>query len=261
MVHEPSITWPAPPALPIGELHPDFFIPSEKMTIEVKSSEHVDGLFDSALLQAKGQVHFSPEAESGALVFLDRDYQETDWFPVVVTEEDAEEIEAIAAAVVHAGKTGELPPRVCERPTDGIQHMCPFIESCFEGWQPPEQEEHVDASAVVSEAYLAKRDLDAKKAELKPFEERWELARASLEEVQLPPGVDVLAGSVLVKRTLVSESERFSLSKAVKLGLVGAAFRETFDSCISRVSSHSRWSFKRVGDEPLDVDYGDTPPF
>ena len=260
--HERAVPWPTGNgSLPIGELHEDIYIASEKLVVEVKSSEHIDGIFDSALLQVKGQVHFDKEAEVGALMFVDRDYQETDMFPVMLTDEDREEIESIAAAVVHAGKTGELPERVCGRPSDGVSHMCPFISRCFEGWEPPEAEERKDIAPAVTTAYLAKRNLDEARAQLKPLEEAWDTAKAALEEIEIPPGVDVVAGQVVVKRTAVAGSERFSLSKARKLGLFTEVDGERFSSVISTSEGHNRWTFERVGDQPLDHDFGDDVPF
>jgi len=256
--HEPAVAWPAPPALPIGELHPDFYVPSEQMTIEVKSSEAVDSMFDISLRQAKGQVHWHPQAQLGALVFLDRDYQETDVFPVIVTGEDRVELDGIAAQVIEAGKTGDLPERVCTKPTEGIGRMCPFIRQCFEGWEPPTVAEREDIAPVVAEAYLAKRDLDQRKAELKPYEERYDEARAALDEAELPEG-KTLAGQILANHILVRGSRRFSLSKAEKAGF--PLDEEIYGSFISHSEGHSRWSFERIGEEPLAVDYGDDPPF
>lgn len=260
--HERAVPWPTGNgSLPIGELHEDIYVASEKLIIEVKSSEQVDGIFDSALLQVKGQLHFDKEAEMGALMFVDRDYQQTDMFPVVLTDDDREEIEGIAAAVVEAGKTGELPPRICGKPGDGVQHMCPFITQCFEGWQPDPEEQRPDIEPLVAEAYLAKRALDEAKRQLKPLEERWDAARAALEETELPAGREVLSGQVLVKRTAVAGSERFSLSKAKKLGLFTESDGERFSSVISLTSGHSRFSLEKVGDEPMDLGFGDEAPF
>lgn len=260
--HERAVPWPTGEGkLPIGELHEDIFIAADKLVVEVKSSENIDGIFDSALLQVKGQVHFDPDAETGALAFVDRDYQITDMFPVVLTDDDRDQIEAIAANVVHAGKTGELPARVCANPGEGQQHMCPFISQCFEGWERPADEERTDIEPLAVEAYLAKRDLDAAKAQIKPLEERWDAAKEALEEADLPAGVLVAAGGVSVKRTAVSSSETFSLSKARKLGLFTEVDAERFSSVISQRAGHNRFALERVGDEPLELDYGDDVPF
>lgn len=258
--HERAVPWPTGNgSLPIGELHEDIYVAPDKLIIEVKSSEQVDGIFDSALLQVKGQLHFDKEAEMGALMFVDRDYQQTDMFPVVLTDDDREEIEGIAAAVVHAGKTGELPERICSRPADGIQHLCPFIGKCFEGWEPSASDEQPDLAPQATEAYLAQRDLSEAKARLKPLEERWEAAKAALDELELPPGLEVATGQLTVKRTAVSGSERMSLSKARKLGLFTEADGERFSSVISHTAGHNRYTIQRVGDEPLDQDFGDVP--
>jgi hypothetical protein len=256
--HERAVPWPSPPALPIGELHTDFFVPSERLAIEVKSSEAVDSMFEISLKQVKGQVHFDPDCDVGALVFLDRDYQETDVFPVVVTDEDAKELEATAAAVIEAGKTGTLPERTCSRPQEGIGKLCPFIRECFAGWEPPHTEEREDVAPLATEAYLAKKALDQAKADLKPLEERYETARAALADADLPAG-ETAAGQIVVKRTVVSGSRRFSLSKAEKAGF--PLNEEIYGPFITHTEGHSRWSFERVGDDPLDIDYGADPPF
>lgn len=260
--HERAVPWPTGNGrLPIGELHSDIFIRDEKMVVEVKSSEHIDGLFDHALLQLKGQVHFDPEAELGMLMFVDRDYQPTDTFPIVLTDDDRAELNQLADAVVHAGKTGELPPRVCSHPGEGVSHLCPFISRCFEGWEPPEVEERPDIAPLVAEAYLAKRNLDTAKAELKPLEEAWENARSALDGAGLPDGVEVPCGGVAVKRTAVSGSERFSLAKARKLGLFTEVDADRFASVISQTAGHSRFTFVRRDDQDLGLDFGDDAPF
>lgn len=260
VIPEPAVAWPGPPELPIGEMHPDFFVPAEKMTIEVKSSEAVDSMFDQSLLQAKGQTYWHPEAEVGALVFLDRDYQETDWFPVLVTDDDVEQLEDIATQVVEAGRTGELPERTCLRPQEGVGKFCPFIRECFEGWEPPVVEPRDDLAQIAAEAYLAKRDLKTAEAELKPLVERWDAAKAALLEADLPPG-ETPAGPITIKRVDVSGSDRMSLSKARKAGLWTEAHSEIFSSFISHTEGHTRWDLRRDDDTPLDLDFGDTVPF
>jgi hypothetical protein len=260
--HERAIPWPSGNGqLPIGELHQDIYVKSEKMVVEIKSSESIDGMFESALLQVKGQLHFDPEAESAALAFVDRDYQITDMFPVVLTDEDREELDGIAENVVLAGKTGELPPRVCGNPGEGVSHMCPFIRQCFEGWEPPPLEERDDIGPIVSEAYIAKRDLDAHRAVEKSLEERWNEARAALEAADLPPKLPVQAGAVTVKRTPVAGRETFSLAKARKLGIFAEEDAARFESVISVGEGHSRFTFERADDTPLDIGAGDDAPF
>lgn len=260
--HERAVAWrQGNGQLPIGELHEDIYVRSEKMIVEVKSSENIDGIFDSALLQVKGQLHFDPDAETAALAFIDRDYQITDMFPVVLTDEDREQLDGIAANVVLAGKTGELPERVCGKPGDGLSHMCPFITECFAGWEPPVDEERPDIEPVVAEAFLAKRDLDHAKAQLGPLEERWDAAKVALEEAELPPKLPVLAGQVMVKRTPVAGRESFSLAKARKLGLFSDEDAARFDAVISVGEGHNRFTLERVGDEPMDLGFGDEAPF
>lgn len=248
VVPEKASVWPGPPALPVGELHTDFFVAPEKLAIEVKSSES-ESLFSEYLTQLAGQVYWDDEAESGQLVFLDRDYQPTATYPLVITDRWVEVLEETAAAVVEAGRTGELPPRTCEKASDARGKFCPFAGRCFEGWSPP-LTTRADAAEAVAEAYLADRDLSEAKRSLKPLEERWEAARARLDELDLLEGRTV-AGPVEVARTIVRPSERFSLKKAREAGF-GAVFDdEPLASFVKPAAGHSRYRLRRISDDPL----------
>src|SRR5262245_55516940 len=57
VVFESAVAWPAPPALPIGELHVDIAVTSERLAVEVKSTVHVDSMFDSAVVQLAGALY------------------------------------------------------------------------------------------------------------------------------------------------------------------------------------------------------------
>jgi len=163
VIEEAAVPWPAPPELPVGELHVDVIVKSERLGIEAKNTKWVDSLFDSAVLQIAGGVHFSPDLDTGLVVFLDHEYQVTDEFPVFLTDELVEKVETIAAQVVEAGKTGTLPERVCEKPSDARSHLCPFAEHCFSDWAAPPPSEREDLSQLASEGWLIQRDLKAKK--------------------------------------------------------------------------------------------------
>lgn len=254
VIHEKAVPWPNP--VPIGELHTDLVVVPERLAIEVKSSESVDSMFEAAMTQLAGQVHYDEDVDKGLLVFLDRDYQETDAFPLILTGEWVEIVEGIAKKVVHAGKTGELPERICARPSDGLSHLCPLIDKCFEGWEPPPAAEMKDAAAIATRAYLAKRALDSAKGELAPLEEEYDAAKQALLEAGFPEG-DTIAGPVLVKHTMVRGSHTFSLAKARKSGVWTGVDDERFHAFVSQNSGHSRWTFERVGDEPLDLGLDD----
>lgn len=259
---EKAVAWPAAPALPAGELHTDVVVKPERLAIEVKHSEYIDSNFGEYMTQLAGQVHWDPDVDAGALVFLDRDYQEIAMFPLVITDEWVGIVEGIADEVIEAGKTGKLPARTCERPGDAVGKFCPFAETCFADWEPEPAALHHEAEAAATEAYLADRDLKAAKSALKPLEERWEAAKEALAEVELGAGENA-CGNITVKVTEVSGSQRFSLAKALKSGVWTTMHDELFHPFISRSDGHKRYSFYREGDEPLNIgiDDDEPPPF
>jgi len=260
VIREKAIPWPNT-GLPVGELHQDFFIPSERMVNEVKSSES-DALYDAYATQTAGEVYWDDDAEYGALTFLDRDYQETAVYPILITDTTAELLESIASQVVECGKTGTLPPRVCQKPADGISLFCPFIEQCFDGWVAPEVVDGDPALAsLFSEAWLAKQAAKAAAAEQAAANERWEDAKARLADAGLEPG-ETLCGGIRVKRIDVRDSEKLDLSKARKAGVWNALQDELFGPFLKLSGGHTRFDVERVDSEqPLDLDFGDEAPF
>ena len=56
VIFEMGVPWPAPPALPVGELHIDVGLISERIAIEAKSSIYVDSMYDAAVIQLAGAV-------------------------------------------------------------------------------------------------------------------------------------------------------------------------------------------------------------
>lgn len=260
--HEVAVAWPTEPH-PIGELHTDFVIEPERMAIECKSSESPDSLFDSAVTQVAGAIHWSPDVDHGAVVFLDRDYQETDMYPVVLTDSLVDEVESIAKQVVDAAQTGELPKRVCGKPSDGRGHLCPFIDGCFAGWVAPEipENEGETIPTLATTAYLARQRYDAAKSISDEAEKEWKAAAGELIEAGCPEGESTVPG-LIVKRTVVADRQTFSMSKARKAGLWSAAHDELFDPFMSMGGGHSRFDFRRIEGEELEhEDYGEEAPF
>jgi len=207
-------------------------------------------------------VHWHPEVENGAVVFLDRDYQETDMFPVVLTDTLVEEIEDIAAKVVRAGQTGELPERICGRPSDGRGHLCPLIDKCFEGWEAPKipEAEGELIAPLATDAYLAKQRYDAANSEKNAAEAEWKEKRDALIEAGCPEGESLVPGLV-VKRTVVADRQTFSMAKARTAGLWTSMHDEMFHPFISFGGGHSRFDFRRVDGEELEHDFGEEAPF
>lgn len=262
VIFEMGVPWPAPPALPVGELHIDVGVISERLAIEAKNSVYVDSMYESAVLQLAGALHFGREHfDSGLLVFLDNDYQITHEFPVFLTDELIEKVESIAAAVVEAGKSGTIPERICAKPADGRGHFCPFIEHCFKGWVPPPAIERDDLSKLASEAWLIQRDLKAAKGNVGELQERWDEMKAQLSEIEIPPGVDVFAGPVKIKRIDVKGRETFSKAKATTAGVWTNLDDERFGPFVKLGEPSVRFELYRTEAGDLDIDYGDEAPF
>jgi hypothetical protein len=131
-----AVPWPNE-GLPLGELHTDAFIVPLAQPIEVKS--HLAGApSQHDLIQLAGEIFFDEEAgDTGALVVLDRDLNER-ILTVTLDDELRGEVQARAQALLDGVLNDRPPERVCMKPSDGRQHLCPFIEHCFEGWEQPE---------------------------------------------------------------------------------------------------------------------------
>jgi len=262
VIEEAAVPWPAPPELPVGELHVDVIVKSERLGIEAKNTKWVDSLFDSAVLQIAGGVHFSPDLDTGLVVFLDHEYQVTDEFPVFLTDELVEKVETIAAQVVEAGKTGTLPERVCEKPSDARSHLCPFAEHCFSDWAAPPPSEREDLSQLASEGWLIQRDLKAKKGEEKELQAAWDEWKQRMAAAA-PELIEAMAGSIRVKRIDVKGRETFSLAKARTAGAWGPGDEERFGPFTKIGDPSVRFDLTRTeaGGGDLDLDFGDEVPF
>lgn len=260
VIREKAVPWPAE-GLPAGELHEDAFVVTEGMPYEIKS--HLDGdPMDSDFLQLKGALHFDQDVKEkvGALIVIDRDLK---WeaLPVFLRDEDIEEVEQRAADVIRAGKTRELPARVCEKPADARGRMCPFAEVCFAGWERPDPL-HLDGDIALvaldlmhaqtraaAAAKLAK-ELDAEK---KAIAER-------LTEWDLVPGLEYSGAGVRVKRTHVDATEKLSLKNLRDAGALTDELDTVLRPFITASGEHDRWKITPVDEIELDEDdFGEAP--
>lgn len=266
ITREKAVPWPAT-GLPIGELHEDAFVATEGMPYEIKS--HAGGqIMDSDFLQLKGALHYDQDVapdggpKVGALVVIDRDLK---WeaLPVFLTPDDVEEIEQRAADVIRAGKTGELPDRVCEKPSDARGHLCPFADTCFAGWQRPDPK-HLDGDIALLAIELGHAQ-DAERAARKIASEHEAVRKELAERLagwELEPGVEYMGAGVRVKRTHVNDVERLSYSELKKSGMLDEELAARLGPFVSRSGAHDRW--KVVADaeaELIDADFGDEAPF
>lgn len=264
IIREKAVPWPAE-GLPVGELHTDAFVTTEKRPYEIKS--HFDGEpMDSDYVQLCGQIHFDPDVDDnvGVLVVIDRDLR---WeaLPVVLTDERVEQVEAIAAQVADAGRTGVLPEKVCQRPADGRARMCPYVDLCFADWEPPDA---LDLSGDVAELAREAARLDAARkplqAEAALADSAYKAAKAKLDQVELQPGRDYVGDRVVLRKTVVADRESLSLKKAREAGMWTAAHDELLGSFVSLVGGHSRYRIDVVGGneqatDPCADEFGPVP--
>jgi hypothetical protein len=267
VTREKAVPWPVD-QLPVGELHEDAFVSTEGMPYEIKS--HADGsLMDSDYLQLKGALHYDQDVVApagkpkvGALVVIDRDLQ---WqaIPVYLTDDAIEEVEQRAADVIRAGKTGELPDRVCEKPGDARGHLCPFAEKCFAGWSPPDPV-HLDGDIglLAIELMHAQTAERAKRKEAAAIEEERKAIAERLAEWNLVPGLEYRGAGVRLKRTKVDDSEKVSLSQLKKAGAFTPELEVALRPFINASGGHDRWSVKPDADAGLTADdFGEEAPF
>lgn len=258
---EKAVPWPnGNGAMPVGELHQDVYVRSERTVFEIKS--HLSGEpSDTDYVQLAGEVLYDPDVETkaGTLVVIDRDLK---WEAIpVLAEHYREQIEETARQVIEAGKTGELPQRVCEKPADARSLMCPFADRCFADWEPPDPE-HLDGdlAALAIDLKLAQDAERQARAVVDEAEKRRKEIAATLAEWELQPGVEYVATGVSLKRTKVEDSERLSLSTMRKAGAVTRELEQQLAPFITRSGGHDRWTVKRTLDVvPTNEDFGDVP--
>lgn len=259
VIPEMAVPWPAPPALPIGELHVDCALISERLAIEVKNTIWIDSLFDSAVLQVAGAVHYSDKFDAGLVVFLDHDLQVTHEFPVFLNDELIEKVESIAAAVLASAQPGgPMPDRICEKPSDGIGHFCPFIAHCFgEDWEPEPARVEAERSELASRGWIIQRDLRAANGNVEELQKQWDAWKEEALELGLPLG-ETMAGPIRMKHSEVKGAETFSLKKARTAGVWTALDDERFGPFVSIGKPSHRYDLKKTeAGAPLDLDFGD----
>jgi hypothetical protein len=259
VVLEKPVLWPNG-GLPVGELHTDVFVKPERMAVEVKSTAQPESLIDSALTQLAGEVHFDPDADKGLLAIVDPNDLAEELLPFRLTDEKREQVEAIARQVVDAGTTGELPARVCEKPSDGLALFCPFIDTCFADWTPP-LPETLDSNELRGLVYQAAGHKHTRDALQDRVEEADAAYRRDLERLaaHLEPGVDYQVGSISIRRTVVKGRTTYRIPAALKCGVVSEEQLAPFTKI---GEPHERWTIEGnlTGFEP-DDEYDDSIPF
>lgn len=270
VVREKAIPWPDS-GLPLGELHTDVFVKPEKMAVEVKSAMSPASILDDAITQLGGEIRYDDDAQVGCLAIADpTGWRDIELIPVLLTDELQERVESIAGQVVTAANGGDMPARVCQKPSDGRGKFCPFVDVCFADWQAPDP---LDLDGDVARLALELKEAQdverARKAEVKDAEERRKELAEQLAGWELVPGMDYVGSGVKVRRTHVGDSPRFSFSKADKAGIFKSpiwtsAHEELIAPFVSLSGSHDRWAVTvsdRRNVPASSEDFGDDAPW
>lgn len=271
VVREKAIQWPDG-GLPLGELHTDVFVKPEKMAVEVKSSTSPASILDDAITQLGGEIRYDTDAEVGCLAIVDpTGWRDTELIPVLLTAELQERVEAIAQQVVGAAAGGEMPKRVCEKPSDGRGKFCPFVDVCFSDWQAPDPLNlDGDVAELLVEYKLAQDDEKAAKAVVGEKETRRKELGEQLAGWELLPGVEYVGPGVRAKRTHVAASEKLSYSTLKKAGVLQSSIwtpehDELIAPFVKLSGAHDRWKVDLVGATTVSStaaeDFGDDAPW
>jgi hypothetical protein len=250
---------------PLGIGHIDVYLKQTKTAIEVLSSAHAsDDMVQSKLLQLTGYIEHDPYVENGVLVVLNpSDFWEERYIVNTETEAYAElvaEMHARIDKVLAWRDTGEIPARVCGKPSDAWGHFCLHAEHCFEGWTKPEIVPNEDplVHELSINLYRAKQDEHAAKERVTEHEEKRKAIQAQLAE-HLEEGEHEI-GSLTIKRTVVNRKPTLDLKKAL---LAGAVTPDALEPYMKDGATYSTWYVDRHGDAPLVIpgEFGDEAPW
>ena len=246
--------------------HADIYVKPEKLIVEVVSTTNPSGqILEDKMTQLKGYVHFDPEAEIGALYIINpSSLEREDVWTVSSTDEDREELENRAAEIVKAfGTQGRLlPDRICAKPSEGRSHLCPFVETCFAGWEPPPA---IPLDGVVEglapALYHADQGVRAARDMLSVAEDHRDEIRNQILEAGLEPGEYEGAG-VSIRLTEVKGRETFQFAAAKKARQWTSMDDERLGLFVKIGQPSYRWKVEAVGEVPAPEHvYGDDIPF
>jgi hypothetical protein len=238
------VSWPA--GDPVGTGHIDFYVPHERMAIEVVSNAGGQ-LPDYKALQVAGYALNHEHAEQAVVRSVDTHSGDERIYPIVLDELEPR-VREIEAQVV-AGLEGELPSRVCATPWDGPAQWCPFVEPCFADWTPTPIDELLATrgeATLIAELADAEDLVGTRKAALERAVEKRDELRARVAPL-IAPGEPVICDGIRVRRGADYESTSFSLKAAHD---AGHNLPKRFDPFVRTSTVSGRWTVKRLDDKP-----------
>lgn len=250
VLREVEVEWP------LGTGHADAFVIPDALLVEVKSTVTPtlsSPMFDMAVEQLRIYLRYYDPAEQAALILINpSDLSSEQVFQVGLAEGDVDRIDAVVELIA----AGELPERVCAKPSQAKGRLCDFAVPCFEGWEPDDYAVN-ESPAVVAAArrlYEAKQKIAAGKGELREAEEEKKAAEGELADL-----VDVGAtatGPWLVTRTHVRRQPTFSVKAALAAGYPA----ESLERFMQPGAEYDTWRVDKAT-TPTDIDFGDDAPF
>jgi hypothetical protein len=212
--------------------HVDLLVPEwDRKHVEIKSTTAIDKLpgcgvdvggvkTTSAVLQVVGGAAFDPEGGVAEVVTVSPVDLQTRSYPVTLTDDLVGAAKETAQIVTSAVRTGELPPRPCKTPADGIARFCPHRDVCFEGWQPDDPIQlHAEVADLAEQLVDVDGQLRVTTGREKELKEQRDGIRDQLRG-WLTPGKTYQVDGVELKRIDVKGRETFSLKDALAAGAV-----------------------------------------
>lgn len=245
----------------LGVMHPDVIVVETSTVVEVLSSAHAsDEMVKSKMLQLVGQIEHTG-AKGGAVVVVNPSNPlEYEIFPIARSSDTygelVDEMRKRIAAVQHWSETGEIPDRVCSKPSEARGHFCQHAEHCFTGWTPPDPDEVLtseEAIAAATATYLAKKDerelkvsYDAAVSTRKELEARLSDVVELAQLGGAPKKLQI--GPIEINRIEVKDHAEVALKKARDAGAWTKEHDELFAPFLGMKGGHVRFNIDRVGD-------------
>lgn len=251
-----------------GVGHIDAFLRPTRTAIEVLSSKWADDLMvQRKLLQLVGYMEGYPSAKNGCLIVLDpSDFTEERWPVAKDTDTYRALVETMrerVAALERWRDTGELPARVCRKPSEAIGHFCRHATTCFEGWEePPPVSVIDDPEAMRLAADLAKAKAEERTAKVAVA--TWEEERKTCEQkLAALDGVadiegDIRIGSFVVKRVHVRRKPSLDVKKAEVAGMLNLELLAEF---MKPGADYWTTTIERQEQDAVPGDFGDEAPW
>ena len=258
---EREVPWPG------GTGHADIYVRPTKTLVEVVSAVSPSAkMLGLKIEQVKRYLHYDPDAELALVEHIDPSrLAPIDSFPVRLTDGEGERIDREVAGLLASLDSGgaDLPDRVCARPNEARQYLCPFASACFNGWEEPvadiDSPEAWDlgAEGLRLQARRQDRGIDKRK-----IDEEWRDWQLRCQSAGVPEGTSRVGGA-LIKRTKVKARESFRFAVARQAGALGERDLERLAPYLTTGEPHERWTIEQGDGEPIVAgdDYGEEAPW